>query len=82
MSDIIEFDNIRKWIYKISEIGNKISDLLLDNRYYDKEIQYFIVWYLITLKHYNPKRYQYILDLISIISVKLEDIKKDMEGEI
>ena len=77
-----EFEKIKKWIFEINEIAYNISNLLNDNKYGDKEIQYFIVWYLITLKRYNLRRFQYILDLVSIISVKLEDIKNDMEGGI
>jgi len=77
-----EFEKIRKWIFEINEIAYSISNLLSENKYGDKEVQYFIVWYLITLKRYNLRRYQYLLDLVSIISVKLEDIKKDMEGGI
>ena len=77
-----EFEKIRKWIFEINEIAYNISNLLSDNKYTDKEIQYFIVWYLITLKRYNLRRFQYLLDLVSIISVRLEDIKNDMEGGI
>jgi len=77
-----EFEKIRKWIFEINEIAYSISNLLSENKYGDKAVQYFIVWYLITLKRYNLRRYQYLLDLVSIISVKLEDIKNDMEGGI